>query len=597
MGKKQAGFGLTRKGCKPSKMCMVLSKRLLIPASWLSILLVLVIHVQPIQAQHCPSEQGPSPADFSLPMPCGGKMILRHVCVPAEGYFTDLPFDMGCKDCGRLNNSFMEGKRWSAVSGPFMIEDLPSAWRVKLKKAIANGNGRCPEPGDPNIRAFYYFIGKYEITNFQWRAVMDDECSGSDSQFSVDDPRPKTNVSWFEAVEFTRKYTEWLIKNAPEYLPKFFNDRYGYLRLPTEAEWEYAARGGHMITESQLNDEEFFPLNDRPHKDFAIFSDQDAAKPQQKLAWIGSKCANPLGLFDTAGNAAEMVLDPFHFSVGFRLHGAAGGFIVKGGSFRKSLVEIMPGRREEQPYFLSDGAFRSTDVGLRLVLSGILTPQDRKEKLDQEWANLGVQQNPAQASAKFSGSKIEIDQSKDPIAEIERFVAVSTDETEKKNLLFLREVLKQNSILLKEQESETVKGIIRSALFTAESMQNYAIRRKVVINELSKLEKMKDETVSQSILDSLESGIAKAKETVRLLDSAMDHFGKFYLNRIRETQRYPAELFESQINLISQELSLAQGFSRSLKDRLDVFRRHVALYKRQAGNIRQEEIQLELILQ
>jgi hypothetical protein len=176
-------------------------------------------------------------------------------------------------------------------------------------------------------------------------------------------------------------------------------------------------------------------------------------------------------------------------------------------------------------------------------------------------------------------------------------VAVSTDETEKKNLLFLREVLKQNSILLKEQESETVKGIIRSALFTAESMQNYAIRRKVVINELSKLEKMKDETVSQSILDSLESGIAKAKETVRLLDSAMDHFGKFYLNRIRETQRYPAELFESQINLISQELSLAQGFSRSLKDRLDVFRRHVALYKRQAGNIRQEEIQLELILQ
>jgi hypothetical protein len=34
-----------------------------------------------------------------------------------------------------------------------------------------------------------------------------------------------------------------------------------------------------------------------------------------------------------------------------------------------------------------------------------------------------------------------------------------------------------------------------------------------------------------------------------------------------------------------------------LKDRLDVFKRHVALYKRQAGNIRQEEIQLELILQ
>lgn len=602
---------LTRQDCKHPQLHIRLSRQLLIPVSWLCVLLLFVIYVPPLPAQHCPSEQGalaspdpvvdavnPNPAqtDFSLPMPCGGKMILRHVCVPAGGYFADLPFDMGCKDCGRLKNSFMEGKRWSAVSGPFTPEDLPAAWRVKLKSAIANGHGRCPESGDTNIKAFYYFIGKYEVTNFQWKAVMNDACSGTGSPFSVDDPRPKTDISWFEAVEFSRKYTEWLIQNAPEYLPKFSNDRFGYLRLPTEAEWEYAARGGHMVTESQLNDEEFFPLNDRPHKDFAVFTDQDAAKPQQKLAWIGSKCANPLGLFDTAGNVAEMVLDPFHFSIGFRLHGAAGGFIIKGGSFRKSLVEIMPGRREEQPFFLGDGAFRSSDVGFRVVLSGILTPRDRKERLDQEWANLGVRQNSGQASAKFSGSKIEIDQSKDPIAEIERFVAVSADETEKKNLLFLREVLKQNSILLKEQEAETVKGIIRSALFTAESLQNYAIRRKVVVNELSKLEKMKDETVSQSILDSLESGIARAKETVGLLDSAMDHFVKFYLNRIRETQRYPEELFASQINLISQELSLEQGFSRSLKNRLDLFKSHVALYKQKAGNVSQEEIQSDLIL-
>ena len=485
--------------------------------------------------------------------------------MPAGGYFADLPFDMGCKDCGRLKNSFMEGKRLSAVSGSFTLKDLPAAWRVKLKAARVNDDGRCPESGDTNISAFYYFIGKYEVTNFQWQAVMNDVCSGRDSRFSADDARPKTGISWFEAVEFTRKYTEWLIKNAPEHLPKFSNDRFGYLRLPTEAEWEYAARGGYMVTESQLNDKEFFPLNDRPYKDFAVFTDQGAAKPQQKLAWIGSKCANPLGLFDTAGNVAEMVLDPFHFSIGSRLHGAAGGFIIKGGSFRKSLVEIMPGRREEQPFFLGDGAFRSSDVGFRVALSGILTPQERKERLDLEWADLGVQQNSGQAPVKFSAPKIEIDQSKDPIAEIERFVAMSADETEKKNLLFLREVLKQKSILLKEQEAETVKGIIHSALFTVESLQKYAIRQKIVLNELNKLEKMKDETASQSILDSLESRIAKAKETIRLLDSATNHFVKFYLNRIRETQRYPEELFANQISVISQELGLEHVFSRSFE--------------------------------
>ena len=610
-GTKQPVSVLNRQECNPPKLHIRLSRQLLIPVTWLFVLLVLVIYIPALPAQHCPSEQGalasqspvvaavnpnPSQTDFSLPMPCGGEMILRHVCVPAAGYFADLPFDMGCKDCGRLKNSFMEGKRWSAVSGPFTLEDLPAAWRVKLENAIANGDGRCPKPSDTNISAFYYFIGKYEVTYSQWKAVMNDVCFGPDSWFFADDARPKTDISWFEAVEFTRKYTEWLIRNAPEHLPKFSNDRFGYLRLPTEAEWEYAARGGHMVTESQLNDEEFFPLNDRPYKDFAVFTDPNAAKPQQKLAWIGSKCANPLGLFDTAGNAAEMVLDPFHFSIGFRLHGAAGGFIIKGGSFRKSLVEIMPGRREEQPFFLGDGAFRSSDVGFRVALSGILTPQDRKERLDQEWANLSVQQNSGQAPAKFSAPKIEIDQSKDPIAEIERFVAMSADETEKKNLLFLQEVLKQKSILLKEQEAETVKGIIHSVLFTAESLQKYAIRRKIVLKELSKLEKMKDETVSQSILDSLESGIAKAEETIRLLDSAMDHFVKFYLNRIRETQRYPEELFASQINFISQELNLEQGFSRSLKNRLNLFRSHVALYKRKAGNVSRQDIQSDLIL-
>ena len=612
LNKNQFPSVMTRPCYNLSKMRKFLAGHFLIPVVGLALLFAFVLIVRPIQAQHCPSEQGalaspnpmadainPNPfeGDFQLPMPCGGKMILRHVCVPAEGYFADLPFDMGCKDCGRLKHSFMEGKRWSSVSGPFMQEDLPSAWRLELKKAIAKGNGRCPEPGDTNIRAFYYFIGKYEVSNFQWEAVMTDACSEANRQFSVDDPRPKTNISWFEAVEFTRKYTEWLIKNAPQYLPKFSNNRFGYLRLPTEAEWEYAARGGHMVTESQLNNDEFFPLNDRALNDFAVFTDHDAAKPQQKLAWIGSKCSNPLDLFDTAGNVAEMVLDPFHFSVGFRLHGAAGGFIIKGGSFRKSRNEIMPGRREEQPFFLADGAFRSTDVGFRVALSGILTPADRQERLNQEWAKVGVQQVPAQTTPKYSGSTIEIDQSKDPIIEIEQFVSAATDESEKKNLLFLREVLKQNSILLREQEAESVKGIIRSAILTAESMQNYAIRRKVVINELSKLEKMKAETVSQSILQSLEIGIAKAKETVAMLESAMDHFIKFYLNRIKETLRYPEALFESQINLISQELGLEQGFSRSLKNRLDVFNRHVALYKQQAGNISQEEIQSDLILE
>ncbi len=537
----------------------------------------------------------PSAEDIELPTPCGGKLILHPVCVPARGYFGDLPLDLGCKDCGRPNQSFMEGKHGKGISGPFTLGDMPDSWRLKLTQLADSGDGMCPPSNDPTDIGFYYFISKYEISNFQWKAVMEEGCRGADGQFGTDDPRPKVGISWFEAVEFTRKYTEWLIKNVPGALPGFALNRFGFIRLPTEAEWEYAARGGHRVTEYQMNEEEFFPLDGRPLADYAVFTDGEAAKPHEKLAWIGSKCPNPLGIFDTAGNAAEMVLDPFRFSLGYRLHGAAGGFVIKGGSFRKSLAEIMPGRREEQPFYLGDGAFRSADIGFRVVLSGILTSQDRWGSFDQQWATLGLQQLSTRALGDASGSNPEKDRNNDPITEIDQLMSAAGDEAEKKKLLFLRKVFKQNKVVIRKQEAEALKGIIRSAVLTAESLQDYATRRKVVINGNISLEKMKTDTVSASVKAALELGMARAKESLRMLDAAMDHFTKFYLDRVRESQSYPEDLFEGQLDLISQELSLDEDFVRSLRNRLDVFRRHVTLYKHQAGDISPEVIQNDIL--
>lgn len=584
---------------------------LILPAMLAAVILGLLAASQPLYASDCLSGQdsiaprmpslaaavnpNPSEADIELPMPCGGKLILQHVCAPAQGYFGDLRLDLGCKDCGRRNQSFMESKHGAGISGPFTLGDMPDSWRLKLTQLADSGDGLCPPADDPANTGFYYFISKYEITNFQWKSLMEEGCLGADGHFSTDDPRPKTGITWFDAVEFTRKYTEWLIKNAPEALPRFALNRFGFIRLPTEAEWEYAARGGHRVTEYQMNEDEFFPLNGRPPADFAVFTEGEAAKPQERLAWIGTKCPNPLGLFDTAGNAAEMVLEPFRFSLGYRLHGAAGGFIIKGGSFRKSIAEIMPGRREEQPFFLGDGAFRSADIGFRVVLSGILTSQDRWERFDQQWAILGLQQVSAQAMGVSSGSSIGLDDSHDPITEIDRLMSAAGDEAEKKKFLFLRKAFKQSKVLLKAQETEAIKGIIRSAVLTAESLQDYATRRKVVINGNISLEKMKAETVSTSVNEALERGIARAKESLRMLDAAMDHFTKFYLDRVRESQSYTEELFDLQLDRVSQELSLDEDFIRSLKNRLATFKKHVSLYRRQAGDISPEIIQNDIL--
>jgi len=525
--------------------------------------------------------------DFELPMPCGGTMILRHVCVPASGYFEDLSLELGCEDCGRQDQSFMEGKRTSTVLGPFTLTDLPKQWRVRLKAMAKKGDGRCPSTGDGDTKGFYYFMGKYEISTFQWKAVMGDQCP--DQPLTTDDPRPKTDVSWFDAVDFTRRYTEWLLKNKPNTVPKFPRGRYGYLRLPTEAEWEFAARGGHLVEETQLNQGEFFPLNGGSYSDYAVFTDQAGLRTPEKRAWIGSRRPNPLGLFDTAGNAAEMVLDPFRFSVKTRLHGAAGGFIAKGGSYRKRKAEIMPGRREEMPFFLKDGAFRSTDLGFRIVLSGIVTPDNRNDALEQQWAAVGKSE-----SSSTKPDKV-IDKKKDLIAEIERLTAASNSSAERMNLHYLKKVIEQKNRMLTEQRAETAKAVIWSALFSAESILNYDIQRKRMRFNLDELKKMKKETLPESVLESVDGDMAKALGTINILDAAIDYYVQAYISRVKDSQKYPTAVFEDQMVLITKEVSREADLSYRLKTRLDIFKRHVDFIKKKKKNISKEAVLEDLV--
>ena len=99
-------------------------------------------------AQDCPSQKykrssqtpivkdmvnpHPSEDDFELPMPCGGKLFLRHVCIPARSFLDDFQFNMGCEECRRKDEGFMETKRTAAVAGAFTLEELPESWRAKL---------------------------------------------------------------------------------------------------------------------------------------------------------------------------------------------------------------------------------------------------------------------------------------------------------------------------------------------------------------------------------------------------------------------------------------------------------------------------------
>ena len=128
-----------------------------------------------------------------------------------------------------------------------------------------------------------FLIGKTEVTQGQWKAVM----GSNPSSFSqCGDDCPVERVTWNEAQDFARRLSQ---KTGKQY------------RLPSEAEWEYAARAGSS-TKWSFGDSEY------QLGDYAWFS----ANSQNKTQRVAQKRPNAFGLHDMHGNVWEWVQDCWH---------------------------------------------------------------------------------------------------------------------------------------------------------------------------------------------------------------------------------------------------------------------------------------------
>jgi len=125
------------------------------------------------------------------------------------------------------------------------------------------------------VRLSRFWIGQFEVTNAQFEQFR----KRPRPPESLADDQPVTRVSWNDAVAFCH----WLSKKEDK--------KY---RLPTEAEWEYAARGG---------------LIQKPYPWGDDSPDGRAALAMSAMMPVGSYAPNGYGLYDMAGNVAEYVSD------------------------------------------------------------------------------------------------------------------------------------------------------------------------------------------------------------------------------------------------------------------------------------------------
>jgi formylglycine-generating enzyme required for sulfatase activity len=197
-----------------------------------------------------------------------------------------------------------------------------------------------------------FFMGKYEVTNAQYRRFKPNYSSGSDNSIDYSwgsivgidlngDDQPVARVQWHDAIAFC----EWLSRKSGK-----------HIRLPAEAEWEYACRAGtttpfhfgSTISTSQVNYDGGY-----------IYGNGLKGEFRKKTTNIGSFQPNAFGLYDMHGNLWEWCSDRPDDP-----KAPSSDRVVRGGSWLDK-----PGTCRSAIRFTAPPDFRRADFGFRVVAS------------------------------------------------------------------------------------------------------------------------------------------------------------------------------------------------------------------------------------
>jgi hypothetical protein len=476
----------------------------------------------------------PQEQDLVLPMPCEGAMVFRKINVPAtKGPLDDYSITLG-QDSDEWG--YLEQARPTQIAGSF-----------------ADAKSKSTR---------YYLLAKYELSELQYQAVMNESCPVPALKLRL----PQTGVSWFDATHFADKYTLWLRKNAANALPSE-DSVAGFLRLPTEVEWEFAARGGIAVSAAEFRDIRF-PMPEGLNA-YAWFAGPQSANGKLQLS--GLLKPNPVGLHDMLGNVEEMTFEPFHLNKLNRQHGQAGGFILRGGSYLTPQADLRTAMRREQPYYSNTGSeqsrFKTTGFRLALV-APTLTSLERVKQIEGDWKALGVQPETASTEGQRSASK-------DPVNEITSIAAGVEDNALKLQLEKLRSDLRANTLARDEQRDHAIRSALQLGTFLCTKMRDDA----VLLDMNEKL--FKSSCAAESTLDKSTCAVRRKRfdEQAKVLDFLLNYYADTVVS---SALNYSQATVESQVNVVAQQMA-ARG-KNNLRTYLDTYWSHLQGYM-QSGKV------------
>ncbi len=224
---------------------------------------------------------------------------------------------------------------------------------------MGSTEGSSDEEPVHTVRVGDFYIGKYEVTQAEWQEAM----GRNPSRFKGTN-RPVERVSWYDAVEYCNKLSqrEGLTPvyriNGKSVTANWNADGY---RLPTEAEWEYAARGG-----SSSRGYKYAGSDNVGRAGWYDDNSGDKTHP------VGGKSPNELGIYDMSGNVWEWCWDwKGAYSSGSQTNpkgpGSGSGRVLRGGSWVDSARYLRSAYRSSGSPGISHDS-----IGFRLVRPAVL---------------------------------------------------------------------------------------------------------------------------------------------------------------------------------------------------------------------------------